>query len=157
MSRKKIEQIRNTPMFRKADWIILVAIVVVAIALLIAAFALQKEGTLRAVEIRLDQKCIATYDFDDAQWEYDPAYQEYILDEGDGRYRIYSDADKDHYNLIRIDPNARKVEMLEANCSSRADCVYMQAITAPAQVIVCVPHGLVIEGIGDSVAPPVLG
>lgn len=157
MSRKKIEQIRNTPMFRKADWIVLAAIVAVAIALLIAAFVTKKEGSLHAVEIRLDQTCIASYDFDTAQWEYDPAYTDYILDEGDGRYRIYSDENKDHYNLIRIDSNARKVEMLEANCSSRADCVHMQDITAPAQVIVCVPHGLVIEGIGDSVEPPVLG
>ncbi len=56
------------------------------------------------------------------------------------------DAAEAGYNTVRIADGA--VEVVEADCSNQV-CVEHDPIRAAGEQIVCLPHGLVVEVVGD--------
>lgn len=48
----------------------------------------------------------------------------------------------DYYNIIEVEPN--RIRFVEANCPDKL-CVKSDWISKPGQIVVCLPHRLVIE------------
>ncbi|WP_105619096.1 NusG domain II-containing protein [Vallitalea okinawensis] len=68
----------------------------------------------------------------------------------DGIIQIDEDEDHDHgYNVVQVKDG--KVSMIEADCKDLV-CVRTFPISQPGQVIVCLPHQVVVEIEGEGVS-----
>lgn len=146
-------------MFRKSDWIVYAIVAVIAIALLLGVFVgRDNDRPLTGIRIAVDGKVVAEYDFATGRMRIEAGCESQLSQSDSGVWTIYPDPDDaSAYNVLRIDAQARCARVEQANCSIGADCVSMAAIRKAGQMIVCVPHALVIEGIGDGVEPPTSG
>lgn len=145
----QIDNIKNIKPFRLADVIVYVVLAVLIVALLMAFCLPKQDSSLRGVEVTLKGEVVAEYYFED-----DNLVTAAALDsrrEGD-RYYLTVNAQSGGYNLVVIDVTEHKAWVQEADCSSSAECTQMKAITKAGDSIICIPHALVVQGVGDGEA-----
>lgn len=145
----KLDKINNIKPFRLADVIVYVVLAVLIVALLMAFCLPKQDSSLRGVEVTLKGEVVAEYYFED-----DNLVTAAALDsrrEGD-RYYLTVNAQSGGYNLVVIDVTEHKAWVQEADCSSSAECTQMKAITKAGDSIICIPHALVVQGVGDGEA-----
>ena len=105
--------------------------------------------------IAIKGEIVAEYYFDD-----DSLVTAAVVDsrrEGD-KYYLTVNSQSGGYNLVVIDLTERKTWVQEADCSSSAECTQMKTITKAGDSIICVPHALVVQGVGDGeIKDPISG
>lgn len=106
---------------KKRDWLLGVAIILVAVVMYIAMNAMQSDDGM-AVKITLDGKEYGTYSLEE-----------------DREIKIKTDNGN---NKVVI--NNKSVEMKEADCPDKY-CVKQGKINKTRQNIVCLPHKIVVE------------
>lgn len=151
----KIDNIKDIKPFRLADVIVYIVLVALIVALLLAFCLPRQDSGLRGVEVTLKGEIVAEYYFED-----DSLVTASAVDsrrEGDNYY-LTVHTEPNGYNLVVIDLTERKAWVQEADCSSSAECTQMKAITKAGDSIICVPHALVVQGVGDGeIKEPISG
>ncbi|MDO5695790.1 MAG: NusG domain II-containing protein [Eubacteriales bacterium] len=119
------------PKYKKADFFLLAMILIIAAAIFILYHhddAGKSDGGLH-VEVRVAGKRILSLPL------HTDCEKEIVNDFGTNR-------------LVIRDGKAR---IIEADCPDKL-CVYQKAIARPGETLICLPHQLVVEVVGD--APP---
>lgn len=151
----KIDKINNIKPFRLADVIVYIVLAVLIVALLLAFCLPRQDSGLRGVEVTLKGEVVAEYYFED-----DSLITASAVDsrrEGD-KYYLTVKSQSGGYNLVVIDLTERKAWVQEADCSSSAECTQMKGITKSGDSIICVPHALVVQGVGyGEIKEPISG
>ncbi|MGN0797397.1 MAG: NusG domain II-containing protein [Christensenellales bacterium] len=151
----KLDKIKNIKPFRPADVIVYIVLVALIVALLLIFCLPRQDSSLRGVEVTLKGEVVAEYYFDD-----DSLVTAAAVDsrrEGD-KYYLTVNSQSGGYNVVVIDVTERKVWVKEADCSSSAECTHMDGITEAGDSIICVPHALVVLGVGEGeVREPISG
>ena len=148
MSLKETDQVRKNKFFTRWD----IAVYLVLLAAVVISFVVLFLSASDRVQIdRLDIRCrgerVAVYDFAGDTLEIAEGREEMFRTEEDGgTLLIYIFPEEGAFNLLAVDRQARTADMRDADCSAGKDCTYMH-VRAAGQTIVCVPHGLVIEGV----------
>ena len=151
----KIDKIKNIKPFRLADVIVYIVLAVLIVALLLAFCLPRQDSSLRGVEVTVKGEIVAEYYFEDDSLITSSAVDSRI--EGD-KYYLTVHTEPNGYNLVVIDLVERKAWVQEADCSSSAECTQMKTITKAGDSIICVPHALVVQGVGDGdVREPISG
>lgn len=152
----KIDKINNIKPFRLADVIVYIVLAVLIVALLLAFCLPRQDSSLRGVEVTVNGEIVAEYYFED-----DSLVTVAVVDsriEGDKYYLTVHTDQPNGYNLVVIDLTERKAWVQEADCSSSAECTQMKTITKAGDSIICVPHALVVQGVGDGeIKEPISG
>ena len=152
----KLDKINNIKPFRLADVIVYIVLAVLIVALLLAFCLPRQDSSLRGVEVTVNGEIVAEYYFED-----DSLVTVAVVDsriEGDKYYLTVHTDQPNGYNLVVIDLTERKAWVQEADCSSSAECTQMKTITKAGDSIICVPHALVVQGVGDGeIKEPISG
>lgn len=111
---------------KKFDWILIVALLAVAILIVVKPQMNKQEGY--QVEITVDGEIYKVLNLDEEQ--------EVRIPSGD-----------EHYNVIQI--KNRTVSMLEADCKNQV-CVKSASIESIGENIVCLPHKVIVKIIGKN-------
>ena len=151
----KIDNIKNIKPFRIADVIVYIVLAVLIVALLLAFCLPRQDSSLRGVQVTLKGEVVAEYYF-----EGDSLVTASTVDsrrDGD-KYYLTVNSQSGGYNVVFIDLTKHTAWVQEADCSSSAECTRMKAITKAGDSIICVPHALVVQGVGEEdVKEPISG
>ena len=151
----KIDNIKRIKPFRLADVIVYIVLVALIVALLLAFCLPRQDSGLRGVEVTIKGEIVAEYYFED-----DSLVTASAVDsrrEGD-KYYLTVHTEPNGYNLVVIDITERKAWVQESDCSSSAECTQMKTITKAGNSIICVPHALVVQGVGEGeIKEPISG
>lgn len=142
----KIDNIKRIKPFRLADVIVYVVLAVLIVALLLAFCLPRQDSSLRGVQVALKGEVVAEYYFEENNLVTASAVES--RREGD-KYYLTVFAQSGGYNLVVVDLTKRTAWVQEADCSSSAECTHMKGITKAGDSIICVPHALVVQGVGD--------
>lgn len=145
MSIDKIKQAKSNGVFKRGDIIIYAIILLVIVVLFVSIFFTQSKDELTTIHISLRDEEIFVYNF--TEENYEVLNNKSILVEKDAdvvKLTIYTDEDKEHFNIVQIKVKEKKVYLIEANCSLSRDCTHM-VITKVGDSIICVPHNLIIS------------
>ncbi|HPG91998.1 MAG TPA: NusG domain II-containing protein [Clostridia bacterium] len=157
----KIDNIKNTKFFAKAD-IVVYAFVLSLIVLLFGIFVWgEKTESLTAISASVTENGkaveIFTYEFENDKITIASGWEEKItVTEIADTLEIKFVFD-DEFNLLTISKNDRTAIMTEANCSFHHDCTKFPPITDGSGVIICIPHGLTVYGVGVTDYQPNVG
>ena len=77
--------------------------------------------------------------------------------EGIFTVKIYTDKNKENYNVLTVNDDENTVRVSSSNCSASMDCVHTPPLSDSGGAIICVPHNLKILPLGDGYIPPVTG
>ncbi|MCQ2478959.1 MAG: NusG domain II-containing protein [Clostridia bacterium] len=148
MSLNKLRQIRADKWFRPAD-LIVYALITALIVLLFFVFVFNKGGDAlseKSVSIYLKDKVIFTYSYSEGAYKISSPDNIQIVEETETELKliVYSDAAKQDFNSVTFNKVEMWVDVTEANCSARKDCVHMERIKDSSGAIMCTPHGLKI-------------
>ena len=151
----KIDNIKNIKPFRPADVIVYIVLVALIVTLLLAFCLPRQDSSLIGIEVTLKGEVVAEYYFED-----DNLVTAAAVDsrrEGD-RYYLTVNSQSGGFNVVVIDLTQRKAWVQEADCSSSVECTQMKAITKAGDSIICIPHALVVQGVGDGgIKEPISG
>ncbi|MEG1394302.1 MAG: NusG domain II-containing protein [Clostridia bacterium] len=145
MAQKHIDEIKKSKPFKAFDLIIYAAIVVLIIVLFCVIFA-RNVDELQGVEITCGESKIYEYNFADDKSQFAPS--DMIKEERNGDKIFVTVTINGEFNLIEIDTAKRAVRVKDSDCSPSKECVHTPTITRSNGSIVCVPHKLVIQGVG---------
>ncbi|MGN0771251.1 MAG: NusG domain II-containing protein [Christensenellales bacterium] len=150
----KVSRVRSLRPFKKADVIVYIVLAVVIVALVLAFCLPRKNSLLTGIEIKVSGKVAASYDFDRDEI-FVGENVEFVSVQGGYEITVHVGGE---YNVIFVDVIERKARITSADCSSSADCTTMSEITKAGDSIICVPHQLVVAGLGEEeIKPPVSG
>lgn len=147
MSLKETKQVRNNKFFSRWD-LIVYAVLLLAVVLSVSLLLVYTSEPSRIdyLEIRSDGDRIAVYDFESRALQAETGKESLFSTETQGdETRIFIYTAEGGFNLLTVDNAERTADMSDADCSAGKDCTLMH-IRRAGQTIVCVPHGLVIEG-----------
>lgn len=148
----KFEQARKSSFFKMGDIFIYLFLVLMIVVLFIVTLTGRDTSALEKIEIVRDNKVILTYDFMRDKFSYSEGI---TITEEVGGYLVTIENGKEK-NVLTIKKEGY-IKMLEANCSTHRDCVYMTAITDQSGYIECMPHHLLIRSAGAISDDPIIG
>lgn len=157
MSRKTVDNVRKDKPFRLLDLAVYGALIVGILALFIA-FVFRPHSGIGKIFIDVGSERIATYDFATDVLTATKGKERRVENmDGDAStvkiFKIYTDEEREGYNVVEFDTEKQSVRVTDANCSRHKDCVYSPAVTTADGIIICVPHGLKIYGEADNMDP----
>ena len=158
MSIAKIRQEKENKIFKRWD-ILVYAIILILIAILFLTIFLTKDNSgLDGFKVSYDGDIIYTYNFSTKEEQKEDKYID-ILERSDSILKIrvhLSDLEHD-YNIIQVNLQERVITVIDADCSVSKDCTSMK-IKSMSDTIICVPHKLIIEPIGNGkIEEPTIG
>lgn len=159
MARKQLRQVKEGKLLAKGDWIVY-GILLLAVIALVIAFVLPPTEQLEGVTFERNGVLLGTFVFGESAPELtEEGKQACEVSQQDGLIFVvvFADETQEKYNRIVLDNATRKAYVDQANCSIGADCTHSPAITTKGGSIVCVPHGLIVKGIGAQYTPPISG
>jgi len=113
---------------KKSDFIIIIIVIILAIGIFYGNILINSDYNEKYIEIYIDDELIYSNLFNDKLEE------EIIIDNEYG------------YNLMIIKNGV--VDMIESDCPDQV-CVISKKISNPGESIVCLPHKLIIQIIGQ--------
>lgn len=160
MSKKIINEVRESKPFKRGDIIVYISLILVVFFLFLfftiipyssdtdSGFKIYVNGIETArfyySSLRLeivDKESVCTFE----------------LNEKKTVLTVYFDNEKTQYNVLSIDPENQSVKVSNANCSVSKDCTFSPPVKNNG-AIVCVPHKLKITPLySNEIAPPVTG
>lgn len=161
MSLKKINGVKADKGFKIFDLIIYAAIAALIVALFIIFVFVPDKSGASDITVYYKNQPVYTYSFETQTGRIIDG--EHISVDGqtaEGLSLTFYGADRNEKNSIYIDKINKSVDVTEANCSTRKDCVHMDKITDKSKVIICSPHNMKIQPQGyeyDPDAPIVVG
>ncbi len=127
----------------------LILLFAVVLSFVMLFFVFSEPQKVDYLDIRMHGTRIAVYRFGAAAPEIEPGWEDRMqTEERDGVVFIRIEAEDGGFNLLAADNAERTASMADADCSGGKDCTLMH-IRRAGQTIVCVPHGLVVEGMLD--------
>lgn len=154
MARIDSDVIKTSKPFRKFDLCLYISVSVMILVLFLCYNPFGKDKAVSQIEISLNGELIYVYDFSLSE---STLTSEAITEEKDGDFCRVKVTAENGFNLIEIDVSSRTARVIDADCSSRKDCVHTKAVRSGGDVIVCVPHKLVVTAVGDGIRQPVTG
>lgn len=154
-----IEAVRAQPPFRRLD-LCVYALLAGLISLLLWLFVFSRASApLRAVEVwhqaEAGETLVFRYVYAEDTYFIDALWRDRVsVEAAEAGYEVtIAGLDGgDGFNALAIE--GAKAYMRDANCSRGRDCTHFPAIRRGEQVIICVPHHLMVYGIGDGEAAP---
>lgn len=133
--------------FKKGDIIIylMATIIFVACVLLFLFPAKSAYKSIDIIDFSDKNSLLARYDVNTN--EISVYSQRVSVEKNNGTYLITVLTDGKE-NVLQIANG--KAKMISAHCSPSADCTKFGEITSAGQEIVCLPHSLIIRGMGES-------
>lgn len=157
---EKIKEIKKERFFKKGDFIVYLFLCVLIIFLFVFFVFTANSEKVSYVTLSTSEKSgeveILSYDFSSDELTVKEGYEDrLIISDTKTGYEIKFLSSDGGYNLIEIDKSG-SVYVSEADCSFSKDCVSFSPIESGGQVIICVPHKLVIMGYSKGAEPPVV-
>lgn len=150
MSIKIFNQVKKDRGFKPSDLIIYVVVLILIGTSFWLSYALFPTNEMHGFEVLYKNVRVFLYDFERDEYKIEDSDCIQVLDSNDEELTVkFSVYDGDGYNLIYVKKTKRSVSVIEADCSTRKDCVFAAAITNCSQTIICTPHDLIILPIGD--------
>ena len=144
----KKDKVKKGGFFTAGDLIVYAVLIVLVVVLFLMFVFGGKEGSGIAVESGGER--VYVYMFGKGG-KISPGKEAVVEEKTEGRtvvVTIFTDERKEEYNIIVIDTEQKTAIVSEANCSFRKDCTHMAAIAQTGDVIICVPHTLIVKAIG---------
>ena len=146
--------------FHKPD-IILYAFCAILAAVLFCVFVFPVNSSpISGFKVLIGQTEIYSYVYGDEE-KINIDRKQYIEVSGkkDGVFtvKIYTDKNKESYNVLSVNDKEKSVRVISSNCSKGMDCVYTPPLSDSGGAIICVPHNLKVLPLGDGYLPPVTG
>lgn len=130
--------------FGKGDIFIYTAVLLLTAVCFLAAFSVESGEGLTGIEITVDGKLCFSCDFGGRWKNYAREYVT-VEEKKDG---IYVTVSKHGVNTVKITENSAL--MVSADCSVSKECVNnFPPITTSDQVIICMPNGVTVRGVGN--------
>jgi hypothetical protein len=148
MSLKKITQVRGDKGFKILDLILYGGLIVLIVALFIAFVFFKDTSPLKGVEIYVKNNLVFTYDFEAGKYTVADENVIEVVDDGTTELKIKIVTENDGYNYVTINKSESWVDLTDANCSYRKDCVHMTRISDVSSTIICTPHAVQIVPVG---------
>jgi len=155
------DDIKKSKFFEKADVIVYAFVLLLIVALFSVFIWGANEETMTGISVSATENgntvVIFTYEFETdkitiaGEWEDRIAVTE-TDDELEVKFFF-----GDEYNLLTIAKKEKTAVMTEATCSFHHDCTKFPPITDGSGVIICIPHGLTVYGVGDADYQPNVG
>ena len=155
------DDIKKSKFFEKAD-VIVYAFVLLLIVVLFSVFIWgADEEILTGINVSATENgnaaVIFTYEFEGDKTTIASGWEERIIvTETDNELEVKF-IFGDEYNLLTILKKEKIAVMTEATCSFHHDCTKFPPITNGSDVIICIPHGLTVYGVGDADYQPNVG
>lgn len=141
---RNFDELKKGKFFKKFDLIIYFVLLVVILCLLFV-FVIKKESpSLKGIKIERDNQIIYSYYFSGKE----KIESGVIKTEAKDGFYLKIVGSSEEENILFVNVKDRKVTMKKANCSLNADCTYMK-ITKGGEKIVCIPHGIIVHGLGS--------
>ena len=138
---RNFDELKKGKFFKKFDLIIYFVLLVVILCLLFV-FVIKKESP--SLKVERDNQIIYSYYFSGKE----KIESGVIKTEAKDGFYLKIVGSSEEENILFVNVKDRKVTMKKANCSLNADCTYMK-ITKGGEKIVCVPHGIIVHGLGS--------
>jgi len=155
------DDIKKSKFFEKADVIVYAFVLLLIVALFSVFIWSADEKTLTGISVSTTENgnaaVIFIYEFETdkitiaSEWE-----ERIVVTETDDELQIKF-IFGDEYNLLTILKKEKIAVMTEATCSFHQDCTKFPPITDGSGVIICIPHGLTVYGIGGADYQPNVG
>ncbi len=141
--------------FGKFDIMLYISLVLLVTLLFLLFAVLPKKTDGDGFKVFLGEVEVFTFNYSDGSYSVVDG-QNISVTEKDEVYSITVKTEKG-FNLIVADKIKKTVEVLDADCSIRKDCVHSPKIKGNDGVIVCVPHELKIMPTDGGFIPPIAG
>lgn len=130
--------------FGKGDIFIYTAVLLLTAVCFLATFSVESGEGLTGIEITVDGELCFSCDFGGRWKNYAREYVT-VEEKKDG---IYVTVSKHGVNTVKITENSAL--MVSADCSVSKECVNnFPPITTSDQVIICMPNGVTVRGVGN--------
>ncbi len=159
MSLVTLKKEKTNKPFKKYDLIIYFVLAIIILSLFLGFVVFKDNKQSDGIEIILDETIIMTYYYNNDKFLITDKYQENLVVENlENGYKItvFCDDTHNHYNIIMLNNEQKKVTVLDANCSIGKDCTKME-INGGSGSIVCVPHKLKVKPISAEIDQPISG
>lgn len=145
MSLKKIGQIKEGKWFRVWDLIVYGIIAVTVAALFLSVFLTRDRSPASGIRITYAGTAVFEYDYSSDKYSVIAADCIEINSDSDDKLELIFHPNGGGYNKVLIDKKNKSARVIDADCSTRKDCVYSPAITDNSLIICCPPHKMTIE------------
>ena len=159
MKKDKIKGLVNNKPFNKFDFIALLCVLIFILSLFISFVFFSSHDSTKGFIIQIENVNVFTYNYSTNEYSVGSEYDSLIeVDLDSQTITIYADLTKQHYNKLKYDAKNKNVKMVDSNCSSSKDCVYMPEISDNLGIIYCAPRKIKILPIGGRLNnSPVIG
>ncbi len=152
----KIVGVKNSLPFKHWDLLIYSLTIILIVLLFVFLVILPKNVNSTGFEVFVNGKVAFSFDYAKYSYQIDGEFNSMVEVENEENgfsFKLYSDKEKTHFNVIFVNTTNKSVKMTDSNCFSK-DCVYSPAISDKG-VILCAPHGMKVVPIG--IQPPTAG
>ena len=139
MSLKKLDEVRADKGFRLWDILVYGVLALIITAIFLSVFLTRDRGKLEGFQVYAGNEIVYSYSFDDGEIRRGEGVEAEDTERG---FKLTVRTDGGGINVITVDSKNRKVEVTEANCSNRKDCVHTPAIADNSGFIYCLPHAV---------------
>lgn len=154
MARIDSDVIKTSKPFKKFDLCLYISVSVMIVVLFLCYNPFGKGKAVSQIEISLSGKTVYVYDFSLSE---STVYSDAVQEEKNSGLILVTVTSGKGFNVIEIDVSGHTARVIDADCSSRKDCVHTKEVRSGGDAIVCVPHKLVVTAVGDGVRQPVTG
>lgn len=147
--------------FRLPDLIIYAAITLLVLSLFLIPLLSCNNSALKGFDVYKDGNLILSFNFDNEEDFFIDKNSERLVEisyqENKTLIKVYTDENKNDYNLVCANLLEKSVYITESTCSFKKDCVHFKPIVNGNGVIICQPHGIKILPKGERFVPVVTG
>ena len=145
--------------FEVIDIFIYLFLLIVVFVLFLCFVILPHTKSAEGFLIAKNGTTIVTFNYSSGDFSVESEFKNLVVvDEDNSTITVYTDEQKNEYNVIEFNCEKKVVRMLDSTCSSTKDCVYEPEISVNGMIF-CAPHDLKVLPLSDdfSPTPPVIG
>lgn len=129
------------------DIVVYAAIVIVSVAFFLGIIVFPANDIAGGFKIVVDEKEIFVFYYADCRYEIKDFDGQITVNLTDGEKKFTVNVlffESGEHNTLSVNAEEKTVEVVDADCSARKDCVYTPAIKNGSGAIYCMPHKLKI-------------
>ncbi len=159
MKKDKIQDLAKNKPFNKFDFFALLGVLLFILFLFVSFVFFSTHDNSDGFIIQIDDVTVYSFNYSNKKHTINSQYEKFIeVDLENQTVTVYTDLNKNHFNKIKYDVKNKSVKMVESNCSTSKDCVYMPEISDNLGIIYCAPRKIKILPIGGRLNnSPVIG